>query len=437
MRRTVFFTALLAVGFLLFTGCRTAIHVDDEITIREELQDGKKTVVIENGIYKAVLVPELARFPLSQVFKTTGHEHFKHKTPLSEPNDRFRSYGGIIDSLPWVSGKVGETKLQTKGFLYSNPWSTKTGSRGQSAWFHGSTQIEYTDPVEGHISKPYYGKRVTGYAGSAVLRMDHVIRNVGRTPARFTLSLHARTAVADADNGDYFYAPGDKSKVYEMKDEGLRQKGIDPPVWTRWPFMEATDYRPQKERRHVFVFVPADWCVVGDEKYKETLFFIASPIEIADRRETMKMAVFMTNRGYLVEACVSYSISGNPEQWADPELNFLLQPRQECRFTMNLVQHQGISRKDLPTAVAVYPGCVVLEKPAATAVTGADASVFSGRLAVAAMGSLELRSGNRLLKKIAVKPGIIDLRRFGNVPADGPFSLVLRSAAGTTELGGI
>jgi len=407
---------------LLLCGCRTT---STSLRIREKVRRGKRTVIIENGLYRAVLVPEIARFPLSYFFKTTGHEHFAQPASLSKPNEGFQYYGGIVDSLPWVSGKVGERRLPNKGYLYSSPWRYETGRDYESAWFEGETSVEYQDPVKGHTCRLSYRKRMTAYEGSSQLRMDQTIKNTGQTAARFTFSLHGRTAIAQWDKGDFFYAPGNRCYVYYMANEQLARRGVEPPCWAPWPLDEATEFRPQKQPQHVFAFVPARWCVAGDEKHKETLFFVASPIDCAGREEVMKMGVFMTNAAYLVEPCVTYSISGNPDEWANPGQNLSLKPGQECRFTLSLAAYQGVSRDDLPGVVAVYPECIVLTKPDAAAKSGLVA--LEGKIASAARARLEIRSGGQTLQTYEIEPGIVDLSDVASFPAQGcsAFSLVL------------
>jgi hypothetical protein len=189
----VYFAILLTLGDLACS----------ETTIREEIREGKKIIVMDNELITTVLVPEIARLPLSYFFKLTGHEEFIHPVPLHTPSEGFVFYGGIIDAIPWVSGKVGDKRLPDKGYLYSSPWEYKTGQDEHSVWFVGSTSFDYDDPITRQTARIFFQKRITGYDNSTQLKMDYLIRNTGVVDAKFTFSAHSRTGVSLWDEGDY------------------------------------------------------------------------------------------------------------------------------------------------------------------------------------------------------------------------------------------
>lgn len=400
------------------------------VEIREVQRGGKRTVEIENDLIRTVLVPEIARLPLSYFFKITGHEHFAHPAGLETPNRGFQYYGGIVDSLPWVGGSR-EKGLPDKGYLYSVPWTWTTQKRTGFARFSGEAQIEYPDPVTGQQSRLSFRKTVTGYDGSPLLRMDYRIGNPGTANARFTFSSHGRTAVAEWDAGDYFFAPGNRGYVYYSANiPRLERDKTTAKSWVDWPFPEATDFSPGQDFRNVFVFIPADWCMVGDEKHKETLFFSGGPIHCAGVESVMKMAVFMTNAAYLVEPCVTYSITSAPEEWVDPECTLVLKPGEECTFQLNLTAYQGISRREVEGIFSVHPESLLLEEPD---YEYSEGKVFlRGKIAFAGKGDLLVTEGYRVILNRKVSPGVLDLKTLGCIAADPEkgLSLHLETAGG-------
>jgi len=406
-----------------------------KIAIREAKEGGKTTVEIENKLFKTVLVPEIARLPLSYFFKTTGHEEMIHPVSLNTPNEDFVYYGGVIDSIPWVSGQVGDVRLPDKGYLYSSTWTFKTGRNKNSVWFRGQTSFSYHDPVTGKPATLLFSKEMRGYAGSTQLRMDYRIKNIGKTDAKFTFCMHARAGVAKWDKGDYFYAPGTNCFVYYMNNmTELERQGLRPPCWTNWPLKEAMDLQPQEDPRNIHVILPADWSMVGDEKYLENLFFVASKVKCGAKESQMKMGIFMTNAGYVVEPCLTYSISGSPVEWSAPGTTLLLGEGEECTFSIHLVAYQGLSKSQIPQIHAVYPECLFLDKPKKAAVPGG--MKLEGRMAFPASGTLAVEAGGGTLRECSVSPGIFDLATLGVFPADKGRTISLRfqTAAGVVRL---
>jgi len=321
------------------------------VTIRPEIKGGKQTYVLENAIYRAVLVPEIARFPVSLINKSTGHDFFAQLEPLDVPNDDFHYYGGIVDCLPWVSGKKGEERLQNKGLLYTVPWHCTTGVKGDMAWFEGTTEIAFQDPLGSATNRLCYIKRVTGKAGSAEIRLDQRIQNTGTIPTRFTITLHGRTSVAKYDVGDYLFVPGKRAYVSYMTYPALTARGIAPSQWIDWPLPEAVEFRPSTNSWDVFVFTPANWSVAGDDKTGEALVFKGGKVVVPGDKRTVRMALFMTNTGYLIEPGLTSCIQATPETWKDPENTILLLPGQSCEFSVSLVPMSGVHRKDWPKAI--------------------------------------------------------------------------------------
>ena len=399
-----------------------------EVQVTEESRDGKKTVVLENGAMKTVLVPELARFPLSYVLKATGHEMFAQPSPLSMPNKGFQYYGGIVDSLPWVGGKP------KKGLLHASKWQWTTGVEGGRAWFRGKTRISYKDPVDRRPSVLAFEKQVAAFDGSTALRMEHVIRNVGDTDARFLFVNHARTSVAGYSEGDYCYAPGDRCFVYYMhNNRELESKGVHPPCWTKWPLEEAIFLRPQKELRTVFTFVPAPWCVAGDDKTKEALFFVGGPFRYGSKTASLKMGTFMTNAAYVIEPSLTYSLGSKPEEWRQEALT--LKPGEACTYQLYLIAYHGLSRRDVFGAVAAYPEGVVMQELKMTD-AGNDRVRFSGKIACHCPSRLEIRRGQSTVARREIGTGVFDLDKVGTLARNaGKTTAVLINLLGERVLG--
>lgn len=424
----VYVAAAVGLAALFLTSC-----AGTGIRVSEARRDGWRTVVLENGLYRTVLVPELARFPLSYTFKATGHELFAQPVSLDRPPDGFQSYGGCVDSLPWVSGRAQGKRLPKKGYLHKADWLCETGRNSTSAWFQGEAVIEYPDPLDGRVSRLRYTKRVTGFAGCSVLRMDHAIENVGDDVARFTFCNHARTAIGGRDRGDYVYAPGSRCFLYYMNDDVLAARGLKPPCWAPWPLRRVVEFDPGEAAHNAFVFVPANWCAAGDDRSGVVLFFIAGPVNHAGRPAEMKMGLYMTNAQYLLEPSLTCSIVGSAEEWSVRGATVSLEPGQRSSFVVYLAVYQGITREAVTRAVAVHAECVVLRPPV---LTDRGPLRFSGEIAVPGDGLLEIRAGDKVIRSHAVRQKIVDLDVLGVVPAprDRELSLTLRTALGERVL---
>jgi len=409
------------------------------ITIREVQNEGWQTIEIENDLYKAILIPKIARLPYSFIFKPTGRDVFHHPKDLKTPKQgrKFVYYGGVIDCIPWVSGKVDGKRLPTKGYLHFSPWEHKTGQTERSVWWEGSTSFDYADPVSAKPSRLFFQKRITGYEGSARLKMDYVVRNVGEDEAKFALAVHARTKIADYDENDYFAAPGRVCQVYAMNNmTDLEARGIKRFAWTTWPLKEATDLVPGTKRKSIFAYLPASWCAVGDGKAEESLFFVGSPVVTAGRTDVMKMGIFMSHGAgaYVVEPCVSYSLEGSPEVWKRPGATVLLPKGETCEFSVSMVPYKDMPRAKVEDAYKPLQECILLEQPEMSA-RGNDVTL-AGDVAFAAKGTLIVQCGSAKLAERAVEVGAFNLKDLGKMTRKeaGRMSIAFRSAAGKQEL---
>lgn len=430
MRKKFFFLFSLSLVQVIFA--------TDMLELRESVRDGKRIVEMENSLIKVVLVPEIARLPLSYFYKPTGQEMFAHPEPLSTPNTSQRHvyYGGVIDSLPWVSGvvegKVDKVRFPVKGYLYFSKWKDKTGRTKHSVWWQGETEITYQDPVTNQTSRLFFQKKITAFSNSARLMMDYLIRNTGTQQARFTFDIHSRTAINKYDQGDYFHAPGDRCYLYELVNfPELEDRGYQVDNWVDWPLPEATDFRPGKEVRYIMVYLPADWCAVGDDKSKECLFFVASPVRIGRKTEQMKMGIFMTNSGYVVQPCLSYALQANSYRWERPEETVLLKPGETCQFSLSLVAYHGLSRAEVTKIDTVLPEVLVLTQPAMSFLEERKEVSLDGQLLLSAAGKLKLLTKKKVLAEKEVPPGFFSLQQWGQIQAVAqPLSLFYEGSTG-------
>jgi len=406
------------------------------IRIREATVCGKRLIEIENSLHLTTLAPEIGRFPLYYVLKATGHDLFTHPEGLDAPERDFAYYGGIVDAIPWTSGQAGGKQLPEKGLAHRSPWTWRTEASGDEARFVGSTVFEYADPVTGDSTRLAYEKTVTGYAGSARVRLAQRIENTGVCVARFEFSAHARMGVGGScDSGDYFFAPGGRAFIFAHENVPELARALGGPTgWAEWPVQAATDFVPGRRRRNVFAFVPAAWCVVGDEKSGETAFFISSPVRCGAKTSAPWMGLLMSNFGCIVEPSVSPCVSADPGKWAASGNTVTLQPGEVCAFTLDLVAYQGLARADVEGAHAVYPDCVVVDKPELTLVQGN--ALLKGRVALAGRSLARLMRGATPLAEKTFGPGIQNLSDLGVVSASQGDTLRLRldTASGAIDM---
>jgi len=330
------------------------------VSIQEEKQDGEPVVVIENNYYRTVLAPTIARMPLSYYFKLTEHEQFIHpEEKIKKDRASFHYFGGIIDSIPSVSGIEDWDR---KGYLWRVPWKSKIGKGRGWVKYTGEAVFNYKDPVSNEEYKLKFTKIITGYEGTSCLRMDYRIENIGDNQAKFMFSAHSRTGIGGSWNtGDYFWAPGEKCRFY-YSDNYPAYKDTKEGAWLPWPLKEATDF-VLKEDKHqdIFVFLPSNWCVVGDNNTKETLFFVSSPIKIGKRKDMMKMGIFMATDGYVVEPCLTYYIGY--QDWKKPEATIGLNSGEVCAFTLYMTAYKGVTKEQVQNLKGANSNCLLLEPP--------------------------------------------------------------------------
>lgn len=399
------------------------------IRIWEDERDGQPVVIMENDLYRTVLAYTQARLPLSYVFKVTGHEECVMPETLNDDHEYFHYFGGIIDSIPSTSGADPGDR---KGQLWRVPWTIRIEEAEASATFYGKAEFDYTDPSRDVVSRLAFEKTMVGYEGSSALEMRYRITNIGDTDARFMLAAHGRMGIGGGwSEGDYFYAPGDSCRLYYTNWPSIIERGVEAPCWMDWPLKEVTDYQPSDQGYHIFVYLPSDWSVLGDERFKETVFFVSSPVRVGTEVRQMRMGMFMTTGGYVIEPSLTYN--GGKEGWDAPDGTVTLKPGEVCSFTLTMAAYQGMSRKEVEGRKDVRPDVVVLEKPEIR-VQGRDL-VLSGRIASAGSGMIVVEAPSGVLSEQKIEAGIVDLGRI--LRDKGKVAKVvvrLKGASGVTTL---
>lgn len=398
---------LFVVGLVGFVSSAFSEETAPDIRIWEDTRDGQPVVIMENALYRTVFAYTQARLPLSYLFKVTGHEEFVMPEKLNDDHEHFHYFGGIIDSVPSTSGADPEDR---KGQLWRVPWKIKLVQHPTSAEFHGKATFSYDDPRTDVKATLAFEKVIVGYAGSSVLEMRYKITNIGEKNARFMLTAHSRMGVGGAaDEGDYFYAPGDSCRLYYTNWPSVLKPGVEPPCWIKWPVKEATDWLRTDKNYHIFVYLPSDWSGVGDEKFKESVFFVSSPIRLGKKTRQMRMGMFMVSSApdYVMEPSLTYY--GGEKGWDAPDGTVTLKPGEVCSFTLNMTAYQGVSRKTIEGLKEVRPNLLVLE-PLKVRTEGDDL-ILSGRIAVAGSGTLTVTAENKVFLEEKLEAGIVDLGR--------------------------
>jgi hypothetical protein len=226
------------------------------------------------------------------------------------------------------------------------------------------------------------------------------------------LSVHARTGAGGGwTDGDYFHAPGRDALIYYTLGDWpeLASLELRPPCWTRWPLDQACHLKRSEVRRGIFAYVPAPWCCAGDEKEKEAVFFVASPVNVADRIHEMRMGIFMTNDGYVVEPCLTYRIG--TEDWAEPDATVMLKPGERCTFQVCLAVYQGVTEAEVRALGKPDVRPELLVRKALTLRTEGERGVLGGEIVCAGKGTLSVRVAGepgdaKPIRTLEMSPGL-------------------------------
>ena len=377
-----------------------------EVLIKEVVQDGEPVIVIENPYYRTVLAPTIGRMPLSYYDKLTGKELFRHPVkPIKKNFQTFQTYGGIIDAIPAVDGE----KSDDKGWLWRVPWTNNIEKSENRASYTGTANIKYNDPV---TEKPYklsFKKIITGYSDSACLKMDYEIKNIGPKPAEFMLSVHARMSIGkDIESNGYFWAPGRKCRYFYSSNIQQCNEYAEG-KWLPWPFAYVTEIRNLSPgEKSVFVFIPADWCAVGEEQTKTAAFFISSPVKIGGKEHKMKMGVQASRWGYVVEPSLTYCMSYS--QWQGKNATVKLNAGETCSFTLYFTPFHDVERSEIKKVRQVNANVLVLS-PFAVKKSGRK-YWLNGKISVSGAGILIIKKQNGIIcERIQFKSGTHEIKQ--------------------------
>lgn len=396
-------------------------YLKSGIEIRKEKLEGWDAVVIENDYYQVTLLPKCGRLPYSFYYKPVKQDYFVHPVPLTTPQngEEHIYYGGLIDSIPWVSGKVNgksaPERFPIKGYLHFSPWKWITGKGKHSVFWEGENTFTYQEPVSGKVSTLTFKKRITGYADSSKLKMDYWIKNTGKSKTSFTLAIHSRTMINQYDRGAYFHAPGNKCYLYECYNEkSVDEKGMKLFSWVNWPFEEARHLSPRKDVSYLFTYHPEKWCVAGDAKSSEAFFYIANePVKYKNRTDVLKMGSFMTNAAHFIQPCISYALQSDKEIWEMQGSTASLEKGEECSFSLFMVPHEKMKEEDVVNLFDADEDFLLLEKIILSKTT--TGFRLKGKMIFASDGELTVKADNKPIKKLKISKGRFNFADIGEM----------------------
>ena len=389
------------------------------IEVLKTKQDGIDTIVMENDFYRTVLIPKYGRLPYSFYCKSSKQECFAHPVPLTTPKNgsEFNYYGGLIDSIPWVSGKIdGKTdseRFPIKGYLHFSPWTWNIEKSDNKASWEGKNTFTYNEPITNKESTITFVKKITGYTNSSKLRMEYKIKNTGTGDAKFTLAVHSRTCIDNWHKESYFFTPGDKCYLYELENrQDLAAQGMKLFSWIDWPFEDGRHLSPKQDISYLFTYHPQDWCVTGDAQSEKAFFYITGGlIKYKDRTDTLKMGSFMTNKVQFVQPCISYALQSDEEIWEQPGAVAELQEGEECSFTLYMVSHAKLKEKEVVNLHQVDEDFILLDEPKLKTVTGGY--IIYGNAVFSSFGEIIIKINGDILKKIIIQSGNYNFEQIG------------------------
>ena len=331
-----------------------------DITLKEELVGGERTVVMENACFQSTMIPGKAMLPATYLYKPTGHDVFLRRARLEQS---FESLDGLYDCLPWV----GDAKKRgaSKGLLRTATWEVATQVVDGAATARFATEIAYPDFTTGKTNRLAFAKTISGSRGRAQLRMDYEVENVGREAAKFILVGHGRVAAGGTySRGDYVYVRGTNCWLAEFKWPALEKAGAKPYSWAAWPVEGVMDFAPKSgaeaKGEYVYAFVPASWAAVGDEEGREYTIFQCSPIRLGQAVLPMPYWCVLHRDGdYILELSLSRNLdAGNwDESWA----TVTLEPGAKATFTVHMTPGQGLGKADFEKVTEISPARLVVE----------------------------------------------------------------------------
>ncbi len=313
----------------------------NSIRIAERTLDGEAAVVLANRFYESILLPHRAMMPLTLRVKATGKELFVRAPDMAAAVAR---QNGNMICLPWVSDALG--KGASKGLLRTAEWRVTLEQDGGRAACRAETRIAYRDPVSGAPAALGFVQVTRGTADSPALAMDFAVSNPGAAEARCVFVAHPRVTPGGAyQAGDYVYVPGTNAWIGDFQWPSLSDAGVRPNQWMPWPRDDLMRFEPRTgsaaKGNYAYVFVPARWALMGNDRTREFLLFHASPLTLAGREQDGPYFCLLHRDGdYLLEISAARALG--TDSWREPWGARTLAPGETLAYTLTLVPGRGL-----------------------------------------------------------------------------------------------
>lgn len=357
-----------------------ALPVCSQVSLTRGERDGQPVYVIENKYVRSEIAHTRARSPLSYFDKITQVEQLRQLQPLNGNHGQHTSHGGVAEAVPWTGGSP------YMGYLWTQPWEMTARTYDDHVVLTGEITFPYPDPVTGRLCELRFQKTMTAYEGSTRLKMDYQIENVGDRPARFQHCVHGSPCVGGScDDGDYFFAPGDRSWV--VWSSLFPQLKIPDQSWHAWPIEEAVDFVHTEAEGGLQLFVPAPWGVVGDDKTKEVMAMVSSPVTVGGTRQIpVYMGYTRGGENYYLEPSLTRHISNHDDRWEREGYSVDLERGEVCEYTVDMAMFHGVSKKQIRSVHSLTGDYLLLSAPKVKV----DAKKAHIEVAIAVTGDAQL-----------------------------------------------
>ena len=334
-----------------------ALPISGQVSLSKSERDGQPVYVIENKYVRSEIAYTRARSPLSYFDKITQVEQLRQLAPLNGNHGKHTGHGGVAEAVPWTGGSP------YMGYLWTQPWEMTARTYDDHVVLTGEITFPYPDPVTGRLCELRFQKTMTAYEGSTRLKMDYHIQNVGDRPARFQHCVHGSPCVGGTcDDGDYFFAPGDRSWV--VWSSLFPQLKIPDQSWHSWPFDEAVDFTETDAEGGLQLFVPARWGVMGDDKTKEVMAMVSSPVTVGGTREIPVYMGYTRGRGnYYLEPSLTKHISNHDDRWEREGYSVDLDRGEACVSTVDMAMFHGVSKEQVMDVHSLTGDYLLLSAP--------------------------------------------------------------------------
>lgn len=322
------------------------------------------------------------------------------------------------------------------GYLWTQPWEMTVRTHKRHVVLVGEMSFPYPDPVTGKLCELRFEKTMTAYEGSTRLRMDYRIENVGERRARFQHCIHASPCVGgECDDGDYFYAPG--ARCWVAWSGLLPQYKIPDQSWFSWPISEAVDFHRGGEGG-LQLFVPAPWGVIGDDKSREVMAMVSSPVFVGSREIPVYMGYTRGGETYYLEPSLTRHISNHADRWEREGYSVDLDRGEACVYTVDMAMFHGITKEQIVSLYSLTGDYLLLDEPSVK--YGGGKAVVEIGIGVSGDAQLIVRdaaSGEYLFEKDLVPGKVLQVSENIPLPRERQEVVVLlKNAAGEQVLAG-